>query len=237
MKGWEGLINEWQTHFFILPLYFLLSLLALVICIIYHRKEKIGVLFITYLLFDLIVYLNDDYRKYFSHYTSKETLVLISLSNGLIYIIEFFVYSFFFLSVLKYKTSKRIVKIFLLLFGVATIYYLGVAFQPSSIHIRKLSNFFSSLEYLFLTTMSLLYYFELFSLAPKDDILKKPSFWITNGIFIMCLISLPYILIDFTLAFNKKFNRILVVFFFYMPICFNSIFLTKALLCKKPLSI
>ena len=238
MKGWDGLINSWQKSFFSIPFYLFLSAFALVVCIIFHRREKIGFLFFAYLLFDIVISCLDDYNIYFSKLNRKESSRILNLSNGLIYIIEFFVYSFFFFFVLKYKSSKKTLILLLLLFCLASAYYLGVGFsQQNNLYIRKLSNFLAALEYLFLVIISLLYYFELFTLEPKDDLLKKPSFWVTSGIFIMALLSLPYILVDFTLVFNKVFNHTLTVFFYYMPICFNSIFLTKALLCKKPLSI
>jgi hypothetical protein len=95
-----------------------------------------------------------------------------------------------------------------------------------------------ALEFIFLVPPCFVYFYELLKNEPVVNLYQRPSFWIVTGILFYSVISIPYLLIDRFVYNNQYEHRYLLdLAFFYIPISLNFIFLTRAFLCKKTLTI
>jgi hypothetical protein len=238
MNSWEKIDDYWQRTFFMLPAYILCLIIAILTGLIFHRKTKLGWLFLLYLLLDLIILFLDGYVGYFLDWPRKNVAVFRSITNALIIFVELNVYLYFFSQVIKSQKIKKSLSllkaaflIVIVLFGINCFHILR--FIP----INKFGHYIGALEFLILLLPSFVFYSELLSSNLKEDILKRPSFWITTGIFLLSILSIPFYLIDYYLTVNNlpyldNFAGIL----FYTPLSFNYLLLSKAFVCKKVLT-
>ena len=213
------------------------EILALTICLVYSTRTNLGKAFFLYILFDFSIGLFDYYLKYFSEAPQKKSNDIIYITNSFISVVELCVYYYFFFRVLQNIIVKHAMKFLLIVF---MIFFVGLIISNT----KKIDSYghFSGIigaaEFLFLLLPCFTYYFELFSMKTSEDLLKRPSFWIVTGIFFYSVVSIPYYLIANFLAVNKYHSQSeLAIFMFYIPFSISFLFLTKAFLCKKPLTI
>ena len=217
------------------PIMTICEVFALTICVFYSMKSNVGKVFFCYLLFDFLILLFDYYLMYFSPPEQKKSMVLIYITNSCISEVELGVYYYLFNQILQSVTIKYLMKASFVLF---TAFFVMLILFDRRDSYRYISGIVGAVEFLLLLVPCFAYYFQLFSITTSEDLLKKPSFWIVTGIFFYSAISIPYYLIGNFLQVNKyHFTTQLTTFMFYIPFSFNLLFLTKAFLCKKPLTI
>jgi hypothetical protein len=236
LAGLQELFDAWTTEGrFGEPIMTISEVLALTICSLYSLKTKFGRAFFFYILFDFTIGIWDYYLMYFSSMPIKTKADFISISNICVAAVELFTYYYFFLHNLQNLVIKGIIKYLLIAFVLIVITLITFVREPSY---RRATGFIGAIEFLFLLLPCITYYFELFSVKTSEDLLRRPSFWITTGIFFYSVISIPYYLIDDFLQVTKyHFRNQLTAFMFYIPFSFNFLFLSKAFLCKRALTI
>lgn len=209
---------------------------AIIIGLLFVRQYKVGVYFLIYLIFDFSVLVCYDYLRISQVWTSGEVSNFRDITNVFISLIELLVYSVFFLSVIHNNTIVKLVKIFRIVF-IATILFFTILQLIFGIgRLSYASDLISVLEFSFLLTPSLVYFYELLRMDPVINLYQRPSFWIATGIFFYSVISIPYYLIAmFVLDNTPQYSRPLNFVFFVIPFTINFLFLARAFLLKKPL--
>lgn len=231
------LIQSWQNEYYTDLVLFIIELSTLVICLKHSRKSIIGKLFILYLSIDIFFVLL-HYILYIQKNISYNKFTFYSISNVIISIIELFVYYNFFYRILNNRVFKTLSPIIVLTYTVLALIYITTRFEFFSNRISYNSFLLTSLEFALLIPPCILYYREIFNNFNPLPLTKRPSFWIITGIFFYTLISIPYFLL--TVYFsesNLKYMGILNSLLFNFPFAVNFIFISKAVLCRKPLTI
>lgn len=216
----------------------LLEFLAIVIGIIYVRKQKIGLFFLFYLGFDFLVLNVDIFLISFLERTDKLTSEFVVISNSLISAVELFIYNYFFYKVIQNKRIRFVLKF------TSFSFTLFLLLTLLNVHFGQLWNkgystqILSSIGFIFLLIPCTVYYFEIMNKKSGVNLFDRPSFWITSGIFFYAVISIPYYLVDMYFLRNRyEYSTALSIALFIIPFSINFLFLIKAFLCRKSLMI
>jgi len=238
LSGFQKMFETWAAGNRLgEPIMTICEILALTICLFYSIRTNIGKAFFSYILFDFLIALFDYYFMYFSEAPQKKRIEFLSITNAWVSAVELYVYYYFFFRVLQNIIVKHVMRVLLIFFTlffvellIFKVYEIG---SPKNIY-----GIIGAVEFLFLLLPSFTYYFELFSNQTSVDLFKRPSFWIVTGIFFYSVVSIPYYLIVNFLEVSKYHLRSeLALLMFYVPFSISFLFLTKAFLCKKPLTI
>lgn len=238
MTGLERWANFYHRSFYLPAIYILCVIAALISGFIFHRKSKLGKLFLLYLFIDLIIYALDDYYRNFYRLTRASMDVFSTSTNVLVCLVELLVYLSYFQKISRHKKLKKLYSFFkLLLFLLVFIYGLMLIPQFKFSSTTKITEYIAATEFLMLLIPSFVYYIDLFLKDTEEALFTRPSFWITTGIFLFIILSIPYYSINYYLLSNKysHYNEITAVFF-YVPLILNYFLLTKAFLCRRPLT-
>lgn len=236
LTGFQKMFEAWtDRNNFGEPIMTLCEILALIICLLYSARTNIGKAFFFYILIDFLISLFDYYLMYFSE-TPEKNYNLIFFSNTWVSAVELCVYYYYFFQVIQNGIVKQAMKILLIAF--AFFFIVIIIFKPYKTNSpRYISEIIGATEFLFLLLPCFTYYFELLSTKASEDLFKRPSFWIVTGIFFYSIVSIPYYLIGNFLYVNNYHLRFeLRLLMFYIPFSISFLFLTKAFLCKKPLT-
>lgn len=239
MNGWDRIYEAFSERFFAPAFYIICVSVAFVTGFISHRNSKLGKVFLVYLAVDMIMFYLDNYIEFFSGISKKEAHFFVNTTNILISIIEIGVYLLFFRLILRNKRIKLFITLFQIIFPLLVI----SLFLMNSIESFKfiswlwLFDLIGTFELLILIVPAFVFYIELFSLAPKEILANKPTFWITTGIFLFSILSIPYYTISHYLFETKyRYVNAIAAPFFYLPLSFNYILLSRAFICKRPLT-
>lgn len=216
----------------------LLELLAIVIGIIYVRKQKIGLLFLLYLGFDFLILNVDIFLISFLERTDKLAFKFVVIGNSLISAVELFIYNYFFYKVIQNKRIRFALKLtsfsFTLLL-ILTLFNIQFGLLWTTGYSTKV---LSSIGFIFLLIPCSVFYFEIINIKSGINLQDRPSFWITTGIFFYAMISIPYYLVDmYFLREQYEYRTALSVALFIIPFSINFLFLIKAFVCKRSLTI
>lgn len=237
--GWEDLIHNWQNVFYTILFTIFCILVALVVVIKFPQKEKLGYLFFLYiisalLLFAICYFLGTAVLNL----AGRQSSVLFETANICFAFFEYFVFHNFFNNILKSKVAKKIMHFFLLAYIPVIILLIIKEFDYtiSRSEIQHYNDIAISAELLFLATLCIIYYYELVKAKPIINLLKSPSFWIVSGLFFYCILITTFFLIAENLFMHNR--QIFYVFYAVHFISFGLLFLaiSKAFLCKRPLT-
>ncbi len=233
-----NLFEYFKTNYFGPLLVILFEAVAITAGLKYARNDKIGIGLIFYLIIDLLIFVFGIYIMRFSELGQTEINRFIYKTNLLISVIELFAYYCFFSTILKNKKIIQILKFTIPVFILLVIVFMITELKFWSINYTYTSNLISVLGFILLILPCIVFYGHLLKTDSILGLFDRPSFWITTGIFFFCLTSIPFYLIDRYLSYNRyEFKKMLNLAFFYIPLSFNFIFLTRAFLCKKKLDI
>lgn len=238
MFEWDKLVDNFSKYHFTILITFIIELTALVIVIIYGRKSKIGRAFIFYISLDFCFLIIDQILKSHPGVPKKFYLSFLNNSNTLISLVEMLVYSYFFSSVLQRNKMKVLIKILSLLFTLIVIIYFISGFSFLTSRIGYVSDIVGVVEFIFLLPFCLFYFYTLLNNNSEIKLFDRPSFWIVTGIFFYSFISIPFYLINKYLSNNYAIIWVNTApTLYYLPFAFNFVFLIKAFLCKRALTI
>jgi hypothetical protein len=238
MGGIDQLLYRWKEGFYSEPFYACCELLALAIGCYHYKKNKIGKFFLLYITFDLLILIFQNYVLYFSSFPKFISGKIVNATNDLVCLVELLVYYYFFRLVIRSKAVIKLIKllrvIFFFLFFIYALAFL-LTFQQSA---QPMAYPLGVVEFIFLIIPCFRYFVELFIITPSLDLFKKPSFWITTGIFFYSAISIPlYSVIEYLLVNNYRYYISATMILFSLPFGINFLFLSKSFMCKKNLTI
>jgi hypothetical protein len=236
MNGWEKMFDRWQKEYYSEPFYLACQILAIILGLIYQRKNKVGQFFILFILIDFTVLNLLFYLDYFSGINKKIYNEIVGVLNSLCFLSEFLAYYYFFRQTLHSKKAKTVLKIMRIVFVLLALLYLFNAFI---FKIRPITTMYylGAMEYLFLLFPCLVYFYELFTLPSLQNLLQRPSFWITSGIFFISFLSIPYYTIISYIDYHRsQYTYPLNAALFILPLGITFLFLSKAFACKTELT-
>lgn len=155
-------------------------------------------------------------------------------------IIEYLTFYSFFKQVLESPVLRKLMLSSIFFLAIAFLIYLyrGLYISSTAITTKKIADFITSSELLFLTILCLLYYHKLFRERPVYKLTDSPFFWIATGLFFYSVTIIPFFIISKEIKFIEKNQVIYQAGFAIHYIFFGGLFLTitKAILCEKPLT-
>lgn len=240
MTHFEKFIQLLQGSYYADLIASIAELTAIIVGIRYAYKSKIARLFVFYMSFDLIILIIDWYmsvynEKFPAHFYSK----FVCYTNPLIGLVELLVYFYYFHQCLSSKLVKSWLNILAGIYLLLFILLVVTSFQYSNNRFQHNSYMLGTIELFFLLPPCYSYFSQIMNKKSEIELLDKPSFWITLGIFIFSVIAIPLFAAQFffsTLSGPSIFS-LTGLLFFSIPYALNFLFLTKAFLCKKPLTI
>src|SRR5687767_13657365 len=96
MSGFQKLISLFEREYYSGLLLIIIEIIAIAFGLKQIKNQKLGKLFLFYLLVDLIIILSDYLLLAFSNKSASEIRFYIHLTNVLVSLIELIVYSYFF---------------------------------------------------------------------------------------------------------------------------------------------
>ncbi|MDP4260920.1 MAG: hypothetical protein Q8941_00200 [Bacteroidota bacterium] len=237
MDRFEKMIKLLDSRYYSDLIVAVFELIAIITGLIYARKDKTSVFFLAYLIFDFLIIIV-DYGILYCYFSEKEFSNFVCFTNTLISFAELLAYYHFFLKIIHSKNTNKLMKILRVVFSVIIAIFITTGYGFLTNRFAYVSLLIGVIELLFLVPPSFVYFYELLKNEPIIDLYKRPSFWIVTGIFFYSVVSIPDYLIERSVAYYKpKYWNITNLLLFSIPISINSIFLTKAFLCKKTLTI
>ncbi|HMT74874.1 MAG TPA: hypothetical protein PKA77_12460 [Chitinophagaceae bacterium] len=235
---YERLLNELSENYYSQVFLFVAEVMALVLGILYARKYKAGRLFIFYIAFDLAIMVIDWFLIAFPFYPKKIISLFAYITNTLVALVELGVYFYFFSLVITRKDIKKTLLLLFAFFFLIVLVYILTRFHFLSIRYRYMSYIIGALEFLLLIFPCIVYFRQALNNATSMSIIEKPSFWIVTGIFIFSTISIPaYLILSYIAVYKNILSPLFSATLYYVPFAINFLFLSKAFLCRKPLTI
>lgn len=233
----DSFLKTWKSTNYVGVFIIFASLYIFYLSIYKIRSKSGSILFLVYSLLILLLFLLVHYSYLLYDFSQREKSFFSETINIIFIIVELFVFITYYLHILKNRTIKIIMKLMLAVYLILFIFYLFFI-SSKSVEIALLSRFsfdLNILEYIFLLTTVFYYYIELLNNKPEQNLLDSPSFWITSGLFIYTIASLPFLvlaqqpIIKKTPFYYKMFTS------HYIALSILLVTIIRAFLCKKPL--
>lgn len=238
---WEKISSNYYTDL----LWTICAIFTLSIGFKYYRKDRtyrflLAYIFINSIILAIIVM----FMKYFSiDLDSKgiSTYKLMEIMNTIFSAIEISTFFFFFKLVFNTKTTNQIINILWILFISLCIIFFFKIFNNkfSTGEILRNSFVVSIIELLLLVSFCIFYFYTLFTkeITNIARFNKSPSLWIITGLFIYCIISLPFFLIADNLYLTARNIFKIMHAIHYISISFLLLCIAKAFSCETTLTI
>jgi hypothetical protein len=231
---WE----EFASRFFTQPILGLAELFAIFIGIKYFRNDKLGRLFIYYICFDFIINIADWLLVGNTFISKKTNNNFVRITNTLITILELNIYYFFYKKILQREKINTWLNVLALFYAVVGAINIVAGYSFFSVSRNYASYLVFTTELILLLPPIILYFYNLINTHSEIKLFSRPSFWISVGIFFQSIISIPcYLILSYLLRQKVVFMPFIEASLYYIPLTINILFITKAFLCKKALTI
>lgn len=232
------IIKEFTERFYTPPILAITELIAITLGIKYCIKDRFAKAFIAFLCFDFVILITDWALLTIKDFPQIILNRFVNYTNTLISIFEISIYYYFFSFAINIKIPK-------LLFLVPALSYSLIASISSFLNLPLFNlskthtyNLIYSLELALLLPPIIIFLFQIINTSQETPLLSRPSFWIAVGIFFQSTISIPcYLLIAYFLKQKTDFLPFIEATLYYTPLIINTLFISKAFLCKKALTI
>lgn len=221
MNGIKAVISE---TFYTQPLTLLCAVIAFVIGLIHRNRFRELKFMFVYSLSSILQILSLYYDVYFQlgHNISIMTV-------NLFIIVESSVFFVFFRNIIKSRSVRMFIDFIFLMFAtyVVLVWSSTKAFykDPTRIYLP---------ESLCILSFCFLYFFELFKLPAKPNLLQNPSFWITIGCLFYFSCTIPLFFLDTILDFFPNYNSFYSINYLAYSVLF--LLIAKSYLCNPLLA-
>jgi len=238
MFKWDKLIDNFSKYYYTPLLMLIVEATALIIAIIYIRRTKIGKAFIFYIAFDFCLLIVDCFLISHPGIAPKFRSQFMTYINNLVALTELLVYYIFFYIILSNSKIKNLMRVLALFFAIIIAVYFITRLNFLTNRFIYISYLIGVTEFIFMLPPCFFYFYNILTVDSEVSLLKRPTFWIVTGIFFYSLISIPYYLLNRYLSdHDKQLWHALQAALYVIPFTLNFVFLIKAFLCKKPLTI
>lgn len=232
------ILKEFSERFYTPPILAITELFAIVIGLKYCKKDNIAKFFIAFISFDFVILITDWALLLMKDIPQALNNKFVNYTNTLISIFEISVYYYYFSVAIKNKIPR-------ILFLAPAIVYSVIASISSFLNLSLFNlgkthtyNLIYSLELALLLPPIIIFLFQIINTNHETSLLSRPSFWIAVGIFFQSIISIPcYLLIAYFLKQKTNYLPFIEATLYYTPLITNTLFISKAFLCKKTLTI
>ena len=234
----KKLFFDWSKVYYTTPIVIVCSFLAIVFGIKYYQKEKTHILFIIYSISTFLLFLLAESFTIISLKTSRNKAAIIETGNILFEFIELSVFYYFFLQIINSNVVRLIMKSSFIVFLILVIlFFVKVNDQNlSKNQVVQFSALIGSIKIFLFLIPIFTYFFELFTKDPVNDIFYSPSLWITSGLFLYCLSTLPFLLISDSLGTSNRSLYFLMFSIHFLSLSLLFLTIIKAFTCKKPIT-
>lgn len=198
-------INYWERLYFLELILLLCHAFAVIMSFKYYKNTFLNKVFLTGITLYLLGYLVLQVVSINTFGTSslfKKNLILII--NNCVIIIEYTMFSLWFIKIIKYD-KIRLLSIFinwLLLFSIVIIQ--PYTFFHYSEYLEKISLNLNTIEFITLLIICLCYFHETSKNDIKVNLSHSPSFWINSGLLVYITSSIPFLVCGSYLHANNK---------------------------------
>jgi len=190
----ERVITLWRKSLFLEPTLLLLFAAGLVVAIVKNNKQGNRIAFLIYFFLGTLLFLAMQIQVIFRNFNVRTYHVVLEFCNTVFELGEYIAFFYFFRDCLQTKSFKSLSRIFLLfLICISVAFSIGLL-SPTyeTDDFQRHSLIINVIEFLFLSTMCLGYFYELLTTAPKTNLLKRPSFFIVTSVFFYAVASIPF---------------------------------------------
>jgi len=235
----QRLINFWGKSFFTEPVLILLFVFCFIVGIFYHYKNKVRIFFLIYFFSGIILFVPVTVIIACKILTEKQIAVLQESANTVFELVEFVAFYFFFQMCLQNNKLKKIIHLFLyFLIAIIIVFFIKLTLPSYTVYnIRVHSLFINVVEFFFLFAMCLAYYRELFTDIPIKNLFKRPSFFIVTSTFFYTILMIPFFLIAYDVHDAEIAIYDVLFACHYLLLMILLISISKAFLCKTPITI
>ena len=232
----DRLINYWRSILFIEPVLDMLFIVCFAIGIFHHHKNKERLFFIGY-FFSGIIYAPVRIITY-KTLTERQDAILLESTNTLFELAEILAFYYFFRRCLQSDGFKRVLRLFFYcLIAIFIIFFIMLTFPGYSVsNIRAHSQFINAIELFFFLSMCLGYYRELFTDIPVKNLYSRPSFLIVTSAFFYSILIIPFFLIASDVRIEELQIHNILFACHYLLLIILLISISKAFLCKAPIT-
>jgi len=233
----EKLFSEWSKVYFTEPIACIISLIAIILGLRNFQKGNYYLLFIFYSISCFFLLSLYDIFRIASLLPQRNKIIISEIGNTLFELIELFVFYYFFLNIIKSNFIRALMKIsfIVFLFFVLLFFIRTTNSNFGKDEILRFSSIIASIKFFILLIPILTYFFELFSIDPIKDIFYSPSLWITSGLFLYCLTTLPFLLISDSLRTSNRSLYLLMFSIHFLSLSFLLLTIIKAFICRRPI--
>jgi len=224
-SGWQNIFSVYWLCWSIMLLASLFTLFLTIYKIIAEQNVYTYYLIFTYQITSILQGGFSFYLAYSGFINNKFSPDAVTAN--IFMLIEFEIFSLLFYKVLKSRLIKSIISSAMIIFPLICILY-WLKFKTITINPYNLSV----VEILYLISICLVYFFELFKSPPTKKLTNEPEFWYFTGILLYLVCLLPNcLMLQFVSLKDLIHYNILVMAVFVACILLN-VFFIKALLCK-----
>ena len=233
----ERLFSDWSRTYFTVPVACIISLIAIILGVKNYRKDKIYTLFILYVISCFLLLSFVDIVRIASQLPTKNRSIFTEASNTLFELTELIVFYYFFINIIKSNFVQLIMKLSFVVFLIFVfLFFIKINDQNfSKNEVVRLSTIIGSIKFFMMLIPIFTYFFELIGSDPVKDILDSPSLWITSGLFLYCLATLPFLLISDSLGKSDRSLYLLMFSIHFLSLSFLLLTIIKAFTCRRPL--
>ena len=238
-SAWKKLLDGLSHTFYLeVPVTFA-ALLAIYTILRKFQSKKLSYLFMAYSLACLVLFLGTNIQRFFHYLSGRSITVFIETVNTFFAISELLIFTIFFTDIIDSKPLKKLLISLACIFAIPlTLFFQKLTNSGSDrLDILKASIIINTSEFAILLIAIFLYFIQLFTKPPTLNLTQSPPFWISSGLFIYILVSLPMLL--FTEHLWKR-SPDLYYFLFslhYISLTFLLLTINKAFLCRQPRTI
>jgi hypothetical protein len=232
------LIAYYKMDFFTEPALLLVFVFSFVIGLLYNYGQKERILFLIYFFIGTLLFLLASPLEIVLIVAGRKVDVFNEVNNTAFELAEFIAFQYFFKRCYKNERLKKISNLSVVVFGIIVVAFFTALTFPaySKETLRQHSFLINVIEFFFLSFFCLAYFYELFTVAPKLNLFERPSFFITTSVFFYSVLLIPFFIIARSLMREQKPIFFALFSCHYVLLIIVLISVSKAFLCKKPIT-
>jgi len=201
-------------------------------------RDKYSKLFLFYCIAALLLNIR-YYLALFPLFKDYSGIAFNEGANTIFAVIEYIVFYYYFSAIITSGFIKKVMKLFYVLVILAMLFFFFEAawIKVDEYRLYKIANYIISSELFVLAMLCFAYYLEIFRKKNLENVSQSPAFLITTSLLFYTIIVIPFFVLvgkGFSAA-NKDLYYIMFALHF-ISFCFLFLAITKASLCKKPLT-
>jgi len=233
------LIHYWRRSFFIEPAVLLTFIFCFVVALLFHYKQRERIFLLLYFLAGTLLFIFSSPLIIAKMFSGRKHIIAYEIANTIFELSEFIAFYFFFRRSLKNNKLRNILAPFLVLFCfIVGSFFIALSFPGYTIDdIKRHSLFINVVEFFLLFIICLAYYYELFTATPKVGLLQRPSFLIVTSAFFYSALTIPFFMLAADIFRSEIATHDILFSLHFVLLITMLITMSKALLCKTPITI